>query len=365
MNIAMILPYLKAGGTERQAAYIVNFLQRKGHNVDTISVENLDFFEQYFHTPIHYLNSRNSIPLLLSNIQSVISLVKSKNTDVLISRAWSTNLLCSLVSLFTGVPNVLFLSASLDMSHHNFIKKIIYRFVLRKADHIISVSDATKQNCMKWFRVEEKRISVIHNGVDIKNIQKLSKEKLEFPNQALNETDKKLVFVGRLIHRKGLDLLLKAIKQLNKDYSFKLIVVGKGALVNHYKQMCKDFNIESNVLFLGEKKNPFPYLNLGDIFILPSRSEGFPNVLLEAMAMQKTVIAANCKNGPNEIIDNSNGTLVEINNPNEITNAILLYLKNSELARMHAHNAKKTVEQSFKLNSQLDKIEKVITAVNK
>lgn len=361
----MILPYLKAGGTERQAAYIVNYLQRNGHNVDTISVENLDFFEQYFQTPVHYLNSRNSIPFLLSNILSVTSLIKKKNTDVLISRAWSTNLLCSLVSLFTGVPNVLFLSASLDMSDHNFIKKIIYRFVLRKADHIISVSDATKRNCIKWFGVEEKRISVIHNGVDVKNIQKLSKEKLELPNQTLNETDKKLVFVGRLINRKGLDLLLKAIKHLDKDYSFKLIVVGGGSLVNHYKQMCKDFNIESNVLFLGEKKNPFPYLKLGDIFILPSRSEGFPNVLLEAMAMGKTVIAANCKNGPNEIIDNSNGTLVEVNNPNEIADTIIHYFENQDLAKMHAYNAKKTVEHSFKLNSQLSKIEKVITAVNK
>lgn len=365
MNITLILPYLKAGGTERQAAYIANYLQDKGHKVSTISVEKVDFFEPYFKVPVHYLSSRNNYFYLVFNILLIISIVRRENSDVIISRAWSTNLLCTMASILTGIPNVLFLSASLDMSNHSFFKKLIYRLMLRKTDHIVSVSDATKRNCIKWFGINKNKISVIHNGVDVENIQKLSQDSIDVSDELLDKTTKKLVFVGRLIERKGLDLLLKSLKSVKKYYNVQLIVVGEGEKSDEYKQMCSNFNIVPDVVFLGEKKNPFPYLNLGDIFILSSRSEGFPNVLLEAMAMGKTVIATNCKNGPNEIIDNNNGTLVEVDNPEHLTKAIINYLENPNLAKIHAENAKKTVEQSFKLGGQLTKIEQIVKTLSK
>lgn len=362
MKITMILPYLKAGGTERQAAYIVNYLKQKEHTVLTISVEDEDFFEPHFKVPVQYLNSQNSFLFLIYNIYSIASIIRKNGTQVLVSRAWSTNLLCTLVSMITGIPNVLFLSASLDMSNHSLIKKLIYRFMLKKTDQIISVSEATKQNCIKWFDIQENKIKVIHNGVDIDHIQKLSKKPVEIPDE-LKDGTPKLVFVGRLIHRKGLDVLINALMNLKSSYQTQLIVVGEGSKMNDYKIMCKDFEIESMVFFFGQKKNPFPYLNLGDIFILPSRSEGFPNILLEAMALNKTVIAANCKNGPNEIIDKNNGTLVDVDNSEQLSLAISSYLDNLKLAKNHGENAKKTVKNSFKLSDQLAKIEMTITSL--
>lgn len=358
----MILPYLKAGGTERQAAYIVNYLKQKGHTVLTISVENESFFEPHFKVPVQYLNSRNSFLFLLYNIFSIASIIKKNGTQVLVSRAWSTNLLCTLVSIITGIPNVLFLSASLDMANHSLFKKLVYRFMLKRTDQIISVSYATKQNCIKWFDIDDHQIKVIHNGVDIENIQELSKKTVELPDD-LKDATLKLVFVGRLIHRKGLDVLINALKSIKNKYQTQLIVVGEGAKMNDYKVMCRDLDIESIVFFLGQKKNPFPYLNLGHIFILPSRSEGFPNILLEAMALGKTVVAANCKNGPNEIIDGNNGTLVEVDNPEQLALAITAYLDNLKLARSHGENAKKTVENSYKLSHQLAKIEMTIKSI--
>lgn len=359
----MVLPYLKAGGTERQAGYIVNHLQRKGHNVLTVSVEKQGVFESLFNVPIHYLNSKNSTSLIFINLFLLIRFVRKKRIEVLVSRAWSSNLLCGLVSIISGIPNVLFLSASLDMSNHKSYKRFIYQFIFQRCNQVISVSEASKKNCIKWLDINEEKISVIHNGVDVDNITELSRDEINLPEQLRNKTHKKIVFVGRLIHRKGLDILLKSFQELKNNYKVQLIVVGSGSEFDQYKRMSEDLGIDKNVFFLGEKVNPFPYLNFGDLFILPSRSEGFPNVLLEAMALQKAVIAADCETGPSEIIDGSNGTLVDVDNPQEITKAVIRYIENPKLAEEHGRNALKTVQDSFKLNNQLTEIENVIKGV--
>jgi len=363
MNIAMVLPYLKAGGTERQAGYIVNYLQKNGHDVRTVSVENQDVFESLFKVPVHYLNSRNSTSLLLFNLFLLLRFIRKKRIEVLISRAWSSNLLCGLASIISGLPNVLFLSASLDMSKHRFYKKLIYQFIFKRCNRVISVSEASKRNCIKWLNIDEDKIVVIHNGVDVKKITELSKEGMYLPDQLRNNTHKKIVFVGRLIHRKGLDILLKSFQELTKNYKVQLIVVGGGSELDQYKTMSEDLGIKENVFFLGEKVNPFPYIKTGELFILPSRSEGFPNVLLEAMALKKPVVATDCETGPSEIIDSSNGTLVEVDNPEKMSLAIINYLENPELAIEHARVAQKTVQKFFKLENQLAEIEKTILSV--
>ena len=302
MNIIMVLPYLKAGGTERQASYIVNDLMRKGNDVLTISVEYKNIFESLFNGPVKFFKTRNNIVWLLANIFLLIRTINRFKPDILISRAWNTNLLCVIASFITNIPAVVFLSGSIDLSQHSRLKRWIHRFVMLKAARIISVSKASKENCMKWLEVPEDKIVVIQNGVDPEELSRLADESAELPKE-LNTDFPTVVFVGRLIHRKGVDILLRAFSMvIETGKKVNLLIVGEGEEFEKYEELKKKLNIEPFVFFVGEKQNPFPYIKYGDIFVMPSRSEGFPNVLLEAMALKKAVIASDCKTGPNEIL---------------------------------------------------------------
>lgn len=366
MKVVVVLPYLKAGGTERQASYIVNHLQDKGHEVTVIAIEKSGSFESLFNVPIDYLNSKNSYIRLIPNLYLLVKKIKELNPDVVVSRAWSANVITSMASWLTSKPWVLFLSGSADLSRVGFIKRIVHRMCIDKASKVISVSNGARKNIIEWLSISGNNIEVMHNGVDVEYLQKLANDSIELP-PGIDVNKPSLIFVGRLIHRKGGDLLIKAVREIiNKGEELNLIIVGEGDQGREYKKLVSDLKINRYVFFVGQKLNPFPYIKFSDIFILPSRSEGFPNVLLEAMAIGKPVIATDCETGPNEILNNQNGILVKNEDYKDLTKGIMMYL-NSEPERIsNGKNASDTVLNRFNLETQLNLIEEqVIKCVNR
>ena len=101
--------------------------------------------------------------------------------------------------------------------------------------------------------------------------------------------------------------LLKSLLFCKKKEFIRLVIIGKGPEEGKLKKFIKDNNLKKNVKMLGYKSNPFPYIKKSDIFILTSKFEGLPNVLLEAIALKKIVISTNCPTGPKEILLNGKG----------------------------------------------------------
>jgi glycosyltransferase involved in cell wall biosynthesis len=362
MKILMVLPFLKAGGTERQASYITNYLHRKGHQVDTLCIEKTGPFGSLFNTPVHFLNSKNSNSRLFLNVLLCIRFLSGKDVDVIVSRAWSANIITGLVSILTGKPAVLFLSGALELSSHSWFKKRVFHYVLIRSAKIISVSRASKENCMKWLGIPGDKIEVVYNGVDVEWVNHEAQKKFELPEGLIQSYDS-VIFTGSLNHRKGVDVLLKAVSKIIPMKKVNVIVVGDSEMSSYYKNLSNKLKIDQFVYFVGEKLNPFPYMKYGCIFVLPSRAEGFPNVLLEAMALKNTVVAADCETGPGEILDGKNGTLISVDNSAELAETILIYLNNPELRRSHGEGALHTIENSFQLNRQMEKVETVLQNV--
>jgi glycosyltransferase involved in cell wall biosynthesis len=122
-----------------------------------------------------------------------------------------------------------------------------------------------------------------------------------------------LIAVGRLAYQKGFDTLLDIMKQLDDRYHLTLL--GDGPNRKALIQYIKDNNLQNKVTLKGFVDNPYPYMRQADIFVLSSRFEGFPNVVLESNACNTPVIAFDCPGGTKEIIvENKNGWLVECQN---------------------------------------------------
>jgi glycosyltransferase involved in cell wall biosynthesis len=159
--------------------------------------------------------------------------------------------------------------------------------------------------------------------------------------------DKKIIlFVGYLWPIKGLNYLVDAIPDIvEKQPDSLFLFIGRGHLRNKMIKKCRKYSIEKNVRFLGGKEHDeIPiWLNASDMLILPSLSEGRPNVVLEAMACETPVIATRVGGTPELVENGFNGILVEPKDPKEIENAALTLLADEDLREKMGKNGRKKI----------------------
>lgn len=244
------------------------------------------------------------------------------------------------------------------------LKKIfpgnILLYILKKADIVISISqEITKE--LQSINLPDFKIKNIPNGVDTEQFFPLSHEENIQLKEKLNLHMKKplVLFAGRLVYRKGVDILLKAWKNVILECTnMSLLIAGSGShqhdsVEKELKQYVKENNLQSSVSFLGTVENISEYLQVSDIFVLPSRKEGMPNVILEAMSCGLAVIATNI-GGITDLISNKNGLLCPRDNPAVISEKILFLGRNREFTYKLGENARKTIENNFSLNNICD-----------
>jgi len=153
--------------------------------------------------------------------------------------------------------------------------------------------------------------------------------------------------VGRLVSQKGLEFLLEALPSIQKTVpEVRLTVVGDGPMHSHFVEMAKRLHVSSKVTFLGavpHKEMPRLYHN-ANVFVMPSLSESFPNVLLEAMAMKKAIVSTRVGVIPEMLKDKETALLVNPRETNELEETILRFLTDDRLALRLGENARKLVE---------------------
>lgn len=216
-----------------------------------------------------------------------------------------------------------------------------------KADKLIACSKNIKDHLIKAFDFNENNIVIIHNSVDPTEIKILS-DKATLRNKLQININKKIIgFAGRFdFKEKGIDLLLKSFSEVNKKRKdVQLLLVGIGIDRLRIKSFINSENIPCTII--DAQLNIFDYINLFDIFVLPSRIEPFGIVLVEAGMMKKPVIASNVDGIP-EIIENEiTGLLFEKENVNQLTDCISRILNKKQLADELAENLHRKVGKDF------------------
>lgn len=186
------------------------------------------------------------------------------------------------------------------------------RLLCRLSDKILCCSKLieeeirTKYNCQKAI--------TLYNPLDVEEIQKNAS--MQQPRLPWENAEHIIVSMGREDDVKGYWHLMKSFSLLQKDIpDAKLMIIGDGDF-EEYRSLAKRLEIGDHVFFPGMKKNPFPYLKAAEVYVLTSYNEGFPNALLEAMALEIPVIATDCMTGPGEILLNSDyGVLIQNMSP--------------------------------------------------
>ena len=301
-KIAFIMQCLTGGGAERTVANLSLELS-KSYDVYIILFDGKRVTYPHNATIIDI-----ALPSKSGRFAKVINAIRRINAVRKIKKEYQFD---SVVSFMFGANIVNVLSKRKEQvitSARNYlsvyglskIKLFRERFVARRSDRIVAISEMVKNDLVENFGLPEEKITTIYNPCEVEKVLSLAEKTppLEFDRSCFY-----FITVGRLVHQKGQWNLLKSFKLLSeKCDDARLIVLGSGDLENKLRAMTRDLKIEDRVIFGGFADNPFSYVKRADVFVLTSLHEGLGNVILEAMACGKPVISADCFAGPREIL---------------------------------------------------------------
>ena len=188
----------------------------------------------------------------------------------------------------------------------NTVFKLAFQSTYRFFHKVVCISEDIKidllEKCIYKF---PKNIQIIYNPHDIKNIEELSQFPLESHFEEELFKHKVVLFLGRLSVQKAPWHLLKAFSLIeNWDNSIKLVFIGDGDqnVTKHLSQLVTKLGLQNNVVFLGRKTNPYPYLKKSSLLALTSNYEGTPNVIVEAISLGIPIVTSNCTDGIRELM---------------------------------------------------------------
>lgn len=231
-------------------------------------------------------------------------------------------------------------------------------------DKVICICNEMKDNLIKEMPSIQNKIEVFYNCFDIEKIEKLSKDTFDLNFDDMKRlNDKYFIMVGRLDDvQKDFSTLINAYEiycKINIEKNLKLYLLGEGPDREKIENLLKIKGLEKNILLLGAKKNPYPWIKNSKFLIHSSKFEGLPTVLIEALILGKEIVSTDCPTGPKEILENGKiGTLIKIGDSEGMAKAINGKLNNEK-------NIEKIIESSKRFDGReiIKNIEKVLERV--
>jgi len=225
-----------------------------------------------------------------------------------------------------------------DLPFFHFLQKRQFK-IHRK---IIAISEFTKSSLISKYNLNEKDIKVIPIGVDAERFNS-NKSSIDIREKYGNKI---LLYVGPMIYRKRIPVLLKAIVRVLKRFpDVKLVLLGDGIYLKKYQEYAKRLKINDNLIWKGFVNNPEFYYASSDLFIFPSELEGFGQVLIEAMACGTPLICANIP-PMSEIIGNG-GLTFNLNDSEDLAEKIIYLLENKEKRLILGKNAQNRIKNLY------------------
>lgn len=237
-----------------------------------------------------------------------------------------------------------------NRERYGWIKRWLLRRAYRQATRVLAVSEGVRQAAVAFYGLPEHRIQTLPNFFEIDQLDRLAAQPLPRCEQRRPPPWCELVASGRLHRQKGFDLLIEAVARLmhGERRLLHLRILGDGPEAAALRQQIARLRLDEHVTLAGYRANPLPYYRQADLFCLPSRYEGLPNALAEAIACRVPVLAADCPSGPRELLSGGQyGGLVPANDPAALAAAIADFLHNPGPWRQRVEPARAWLQQTY------------------
>ena len=305
-KIFFLMPQLGGGGAERVVSTLLRSLDKKKYSLNLLLIHNQGEFLKELPDHVNVIVLRASKSRY--SIFEILQVLRKEKPDIVLSTIRGLSLLLMIIKPFLSRNTKVILreentvSAALKETKFRKLWEIYYRKIFTKSDKIICQSKYMVEDLNSNFNVPLDKMIQIYNPVDFKYIKsKLNDSVNPFEN---NIRKKNVVVIGRFAYQKGLDLLIDSINSYKEKLSDVTIwLVGDGELKQEYIQKINNYNIQDLIKLPGKTNNPFAWMKYADLFLLVSRYEGLPNVLIEAAVCEVNTIVTNHPGGTSEIMD--------------------------------------------------------------
>lgn len=361
----LFIPTVGAGGAERVVSLMANYWVKKGYDIVVLSLDNPNnepFFRLHKNVnyePLGLLREKRGylgkVKRTISQIITTRKRVHQIQPDVIIAQLDIAIFLAMTSTIYSKIKAIVYEGNNPYLNITNKYLQKVNNFLYRFTDHLVL---QTQQIAKTFPSYLQDKISVIYNPVTTPPYQ------LNHEDCLRNLQRKKITCVGRLEHQKGYDVLIRAFHLFSQHHpDWSLEIWGEGRERSKLEQLCEEKGISDRVLLPGNIKNPYDQLLKSSVFVLSSRFEGLPNVLLEAMSVGMPVIATRCKFGPEEIIQHrQNGLLVPTEDAEAIADALVVLADDPKLCKQLGQNARK-INNKLHVDKIMEQWEDVINSL--
>jgi glycosyltransferase involved in cell wall biosynthesis len=208
--------------------------------------------------------------------------------------------------------------------------RIVKSLLYRRPRTIITVSRGVQEDLQRTLGIPGERTETIYNPIVSPTLAARAEESVEHP--WFKEDVPIVLAVGRVVEQKDFETLVRAFHRVRADRDARLVVLGDGDQRGPLLRLVEQLGLSDSVSFPGFVPNPAPYMRHCSVFVLSSRYEGLPGVLIQAMACGAPVISTDCPSGPAEILtDGDSGLLVPTGDPDALSRAITDVLGDAQL----------------------------------
>ena len=285
-------------------------------------------------------------------------LIRTEKVDIVQTYFETSNLWGGLVTKLSGA---LLLSSRRDMG---ILRKaryaFAYRMVNRLSDRVLAVSEEVKRFCVDTDRINPDKVLVVYNGVDLKHIASDGSGASPFADADWAGATHVITCVANIRRVKGIDVLIRTAQRVCRELPNAVFVIAGSLYERDYAEemqsMIRQLGLEKNVRLLDFVGDPVPLLKMSDAFCLLSRSEGFCNALLEAMACGVPSVVTRVGGNPEAITDGENGFLVPVEDDTAAAEKLLTLLRDPEHGSRIGERGRESVQTRFSADVMIQKL---------
>ncbi|OYR44599.1 glycosyltransferase [Halorubrum sp. Ea8] len=337
--LSFFIPRLGQGGAEQVAINLVNGLSARGYNVELLVTQTDGGLHSQLSSDVNVVTlppSKSPVLGVAMNFPALVDYLRRKEPALLLSHLSRANVIsiaaCRLIDADTVVAAThhdAFGTGTENGLKDRALKRLV-PLLYPSADRIIAVSEGVADSIVERTKVKRDNVSVLHNPIEIDAIREQARRDVE--DEWITDDDLDVVlYVGRHTEQKDLKTWLRAFERVQaQNPDTRAIIAGKGPKREEIQSYSERLGLADVVSIPGYVENAYGYMHEADVFLLSSRYEGLPSVLIEALACGCPVVATDCPSGPKEILDDGKyGCLRPVGDANGLAEAVLETLNQS------------------------------------
>jgi glycosyltransferase involved in cell wall biosynthesis len=365
IRVLQVVTRLVARGVPRHVLDLATHLDPERFEVEVLAGQGLSsegsLWPEAEHSGIvtHRLNSlqREVNPLKdTAALLGIMRRLRAGRYDVVHTHISKAGILGRLAAKWAGIPCVHTYHGNVgELESNSFASRLylaIEQWAARSSSALLAVSDEVRDHLLRLGVGRAEQYQVVPNGID------LSKFCLTQDDVAQDRSKSPSIgCVCSLTHEKGVDILLESIPQIIRQFpDLRVFVVGDGPLRAELEGRARDLGVNESVTFAGVTSDVPSWLSQFDVFALPSRREGHPIALLEAMAMGVAVVATRVGGVPELVKDGVHGLLVETEDSDRLAEALITLLTDAERRRVLAEVGMLMVREQYGLERMAEQV---------